>query len=297
MELQTKLKLNIDLNKTKASFQVLILNNLKNKALNNTEILGMLPVAWVQFACENISNKIVNYEKIDNIIDTIKENVDKNYDYTIVLFSSTPLITHSTIVDIMEYSEIKKIKLCKLNVGYSINNEYILSESEKLVDSVYTQNMDDFYIAENKTQLNYVKKALMLRINNFHINNGVDIANPEQTYIEPFVDIDNGVKIYPNNSLKGKTTIYNDVILKENNVIENSKIGAGSCVAGSVIVSSIISKNVYISASSEINNSLIGSDTIIEHGVSISNFNVAPNSKIHRNEILGDTNDSNSGTR
>lgn len=297
MELQTKLKLNINLNKAKASFQVLILNNLKNKALNNTEILGMLPVSWVQFACEDIPNKIVNYEKIDNIIDTIKENVDKNYDYTIVLFSSTPLITHSTIVDIMEYSEIKKIKLCKLNVGYSINNEYILCESEKLVDSVYTQNMDDFYIAENKTQLNYVKKALMLRINNFHINNGVDIVNPEHTYIEPFVDIDKGVKIYPNNSLKGKTTIYSDVILKENNVIENSKIGTGSCVAGSVIVSSIISKNVYISASSEINNSLIGSDTIIEHGVSISNFNVAPNSKIHRNETLGDTNDSNSGTR
>ncbi len=297
MEVKTKLKLNINYKKNDVKFQVVILNDLKNKALNNTEILGMLPASWLQFACEEVPNKIVNFEKLDNVFDTLRDNIDTKYDYTIALFSSTPLVTHDTIKDIMEYSAIKELKLCKLNVGYVANNEYLLQDSNKMIDSIYTQNIDDFYMAENKTQLNHVKKILMERINNFHINNGVEIVNPEHTYIEPFVDIGNGVKIYPNNSLKGKTTIYSDVILKENNVIENSKIGVGSCIAGSLISDTIISSNVYVSTSVEIRNSLIGSDTIIEHGATITKFNVAPNSKIHANEILGETDDSNSGTR
>ena len=60
------------------------------------------------------------------------------------------------------------------------------SQENLLVDSIYTQNADDFYLVENKSQFTYAFKILSERINNFHINNGVEILSPTSTYIEPF---------------------------------------------------------------------------------------------------------------
>ena len=125
----------------------------------------------------------------------------------------------------------------------------------------------------------------------------MEIISPDKVYIEPAVDIDNGAIIYPNNSLKGKSYISSEVILKENNVIENSKIGKNSCISGSVIVDTAIGENVYISAFCEIKNSLIGSDSLIEKGVSICNYHLPINSKVKPNEILGDNDDSDNRAR
>ena len=152
-------------------------------------------------------------------------------------------------------------------------------------------------MVENKSQFTYAFKILSERINNFHINNGVEILSPTSTYIEPFVDISSGVTIYPNNSLKGKTTLSDNVILKENNVIENSKIGKGSCISGSEINGTIVSNNVYIASFCEIKNCIIGNDVIIEKGCSLKNTNVESNQKIKTNGVIDNTNDSNSGVR
>ena len=276
-------------------FQVIILKTKPVKNSFDGKILGRTLCEWVIFACNGQNVSVYDYDNKINPLEFVKDKINNDYEYTILLMSSTPLLEQRDISSIIEYSSIKKINLCKLPTGYVFYNNYLASGNTQ-VDSIYSANIDNFYLVENKKQFNYALNILQDRINSFHMENGVEILKPSSVYIEPEVDIDGGVVIYPNNSLKGTTQISRDVILKENNVIENSKIGENSCVSSSVIEDSIISSGVYISAFCEIKNSLIGKDTLIEKGVSISNYNIDVGSKIKANTILGENNnDSSSG--
>lgn len=279
------------------SFQVIILSLKANKNSFDGKILGRKLCDWVAYACNRLQRKIIDFDMKQNILEFIKNEIDKKFDYTLVLLSSTPLLEQKTIEDIMEYSSFKNVNLCKLPVGYVLNNKYFLNTENPQIDSLYSQNLEDFYLVENKKQYSYALDILQTRINDFHVNNGVEIVSPKSTYIEPDVDIEKGVTIYPNNVIKGNSHISKDVILKENNVIENSKIGNNSCISGSVITDSVISSNVYIASFNEIKNSLIGMDTIIEKGCTIKNYSIDINSKIRPNSVLGEANDSDNRTR
>lgn len=278
------------------SFAVLILETKANKNSFNGKILGLTLSEWVKFATSDYSCNVIPFDGKDNILSVVKTSLDDNFDYTIVLMSKTPLITESTIKNIVEYVTFKDVNLCKLPTGYVINNRNFLCEENLNIDSIYSQNIEDFYVVETKAQFNYAYKILQERINNFHINGGVEIIAPDKTYIEPFVDISESVIIYPNNTLKGSTVIAKGVILKENNVLDNSRIGENSCISGSVINNSVVSSNVYISAFCEIKNSIVGQDSSIDKGASIYNYSIDIGSRIKANEVLGDINDSNSRT-
>ena len=293
MKTLTKLKINFDKESKKPTFSAVIVHN-KNSKLVLSTLLGRSMIDWVSFACESIPHRVINVEENENLLKLMQFKLDINYDYTIVLNSNTPLISQDTIKEIIEYATYKNILLCKLPVGYVIKNKEFSENS--FVDSVYSGGGEDFYQVENKKQLNHAIDVLQDRINAFHINNGVDIKKPRSVYIEPMVDIADGVVIYPNNSIKGSSVIGGGVILKENNVIDMSKIGKNSCVSGSVINKSIIADNVYIASFCEINNSLIDSNVIIETGCAINNYKINSEANISANSILGDTNDSGSGT-
>jgi bifunctional N-acetylglucosamine-1-phosphate-uridyltransferase/glucosamine-1-phosphate-acetyltransferase GlmU-like protein len=278
-------------------FQVLILKTKPAKNSFNGKILGRDLFDWVAFACSGMDISVVEYDGVNNIISFAKKHLNRNYDYTIILLSTTPIISSDTIQNIREYSSIKDISLCKLPVGYVAKNSYIMSAIEPQIDSLYSQNLEDFFLVENKKQFSQAEDILQDRINTFHIGNGVDIRKPKSVYIEPEVDIASGVVIFPGNSLKGQTIISYNVILKENNVIENSRIGEDSCISGSVVEESVLSHNVYISSFCHIKNSLIGDNSTIESGSKIYNYNLKSRSKIKCNTILGENGDSCSGAR
>lgn len=282
MKVLEKLKI-VEKVKNNANFKILI---LKQKSLKNSfdgKILGRELHKWVAFACCNHDINIVDFDG-KNILEFIKNKLDKKYTYTIVLPSIIPLITSNTIENIKEYAIYKDISLCKLPVGYVVKNNI----KNMLVDSVYSQNIDDFYMVENKKQFTYALSVLQDRINSFHINNGVEFIDPKKVYIEPDVDIASDVIIYPGNSLKGMTIINKGVILKENNVIDNSKIGLESCISSSIINKSVIGKYVGISPFCEIENSLIGDETIIGSKSIIKNYKIDGKSNIKIGAILGE---------
>ena len=283
----------IKLNKPK--FKVIILKVKPNSNSFNGQILGRSVSDWIVFACRDIKDvSVLDYDKKRSPIEFIREYLDDRFDYTLLLLSTTPLIENSDINTIIEYVSVKKSNLCKLPTGYVINNKYVIGGGSD-VDSIYSINIDNFYVVETKKQYSYALNVLQERINNFHSENGVDIIKPQSIYIEPEVDIESGVVIYPNTSLKGKSSIGKGVIIKENTVISDSKIGKNSCISGSVIDGSIVSQNVYISPFCEISNSLIGANTTIEKGAVIKNYNIDAESKINANTVLGESNDSNSG--
>ena len=274
--------------KVNKTFSVLILKGKTNKNSFNGKILGRDLCEWVYFACAGHDIKIVDYNGKDNVLQFVRDKININHDYTIILLFNLPLLQSTTISDIKEYCEIKNSVICKLPAGYVINNNLFLNNKNLIIDSVYSKNIDDFYLVENKKQYSYALNVLQDRINNFHMDNGIEIIDPKKTYIEPTVDISKGVTIYPNNSLKGNTTINSGVILKENNVIDNSKIGSGSCISGSIINNSVLGKEVFVSPFCEINNSLICDECVIGKGVSINKYSINKGEKITPNSILGE---------
>lgn len=282
--------------KEDVKFQAIILKIVSAKNSYEGKILGRTLEDWVAFACNGINVKVVDYDGTSNLLGFVRDKIDHRFDYSIILMSKTPLLTGVTIKNIIEYCSVKEVDLCKLPIGYVVKNDYFFKMSELVIDSLYSQNLDDFFVVENKKQFVQAEGILQDRINSFHMSNGVDIRKPQSVYIEPEVDIGSGVVIFPGNSIKGQTTIMKDVILKENNVIENSIVGSESCISGSVISGTMIEKNVYISAFCDINNSQIGENSIIDTGCKIEKYNVLANSKIKAKTILGEIDDSDCGS-
>lgn len=282
--------------KEDVKFQAIILKVIPAKNSYEGKILGRTLEDWVAFACNGINVKVVDYDGTSNLLGFVRDKIDHRFDYSIILLSKTPLLTGGTIKNIIEYCSIKEVDLCKLPIGYVVKNAYFSKISEPLIDSLYSQNLDDFFVVENKKQFVQAEGILQDRINSFHMSNGVDIRKPQSVYIEPEVDIGSGVVIFPGNSIKGQTTIMSNVILKENNVIENAIVGSESCISGSVISESVIEKNVYISAFCEITSSQIGESSIIESGCKIDKYKVLANSKIKAKTILGEIDDCDCGS-
>ena len=282
---------------TPPKVQAMILSIAPTKNSYNGEILGRSLTDWVAFACNKIDKKTIDFDGKSNLISFAKEHLDNRYDYTIILLSTTPLLTSETIKNIIDYATFKEVSCCKLPVGYVVNNKYILSTDSPQVDSLYSQFLEDFYVVENKKQYTKAEEVLQDRINSFHIANGVDIKRPSSVYIEPEVDISSGVIIFGGNTLRGNTFVGKGVILKENNVISNVKIGDHSCVSGSMLDNSTLGSNVYVSTFCTITDSIIGNDVIINPSCTISNTSIISNSKIKSNSVLGDSNDSSCGIR
>ncbi len=278
------------------TIQVVLLNMPVSKNSYGGKLLGRTLGDWVKFACSGYPISTAEFDKNESVINIAKKAIDKSFDYTILLLSNTPLLQPSDIERIVEYATTKRVNLCKLPVGYVFCNRYVLESSDLQVDSVYSWELDNFYIVENKGQFVHALDVLQDRISKFHMNNNVELINPKSIYIEPDVDIERGVVIYSNNILKGTSYIDNDAILKENNIIEDSVIGSGSCLSASKIVSSHTGKNVYIGSFCEIIDSNIASDCTIGAHCSLINFKTAPNTKIPPNSALGDTNDSDNRT-
>lgn len=284
MDSLPKLKLDKIKIKKDKTFNAIILN-VKDKN-GETKLLGREAKYWVKSALMDIPTKIVDYEKEMLVLDAVKGKIDCNYDYTFVLLSTTVLLEEKDISILKDYAIYKGIGLCKLPVGYIICNQYFLDSQNPQVDSVYTGDIDNFYIVENKKQIKYATEVLVDRINNFHISNGVEIIKPSSVYIEPEVDIESGVTIYPHVSLMGNTKVMENCILKDGASITDSVVNKGSFIGKSVIEKCSIGSNVCIASFCEIKDSKIGNDVTIGSNCSIYGAKIKSKEKIKTGSII-----------
>lgn len=244
--------------KTFGIFQVIIINNAKG-----LKAMGKPLCDWLLDSCKKYPTKIIDWQE-KSVLELIAPHISQVATHSIVLFSSTPLLSESTIEKIVEYVVVKNVKACKLPIGMVFNNEYLKSATAIEYDSIFAHFYDEFYNVENKTQLNKISEFFRTKILDKHIANGVNIISPATTTIEASVVIDSEVDIFANNTLQGKTVVEKGVILKEGNVIINSLIKEGSCLINSRIEDSKLGKNVYIKAFCSLKDSKIKNNTILE---------------------------------
>ena len=271
VELERLTKAKVD----NVTVNVLVINiNKSGKKQFEYVVLGKTLSQWTAKACSDYPVTFVEDE--GDYLRVAKQNISGTT-YTLVINSNMPLLTRADIQNLVEYAVFKQVNLCKFTGGYVVNNKYLSTTDNAFCDSVYSANLDNFYIVENKKQLPQVTKILQERIYNYHLSNGVNIVSFKGVVIEPDVEIEQNVTICAGNVLKGNTTISHDAILKENNVVDNSYIGSSSGISGSVITNSYIGDSTFIMPFCNVTDCKIGNNTTIKSYVELIGRVIADN--------------------
>ena len=88
------------------------------------KLLGKSMKQWVTMACDNYRIRYVEYDGKQDIVEVAKANLDDS-EYTMVLYSDTPLLRKKTVEEIVDYCFVKNMSVCKLTRGYVFNNEFL----------------------------------------------------------------------------------------------------------------------------------------------------------------------------
>ena len=141
----------------------------------------------------------------------------------------------------------------------------------------------------SRAELAKVESIMRNRINRTHLDNGVTIIDPLNTYIEPEVVIGKDTIIYPGNVIEGKTIIGEDCVLYPNSRINNSTIGNGVEIQSSVILDSKIGDETTVGPFAYVRpESNIGEHVRIGDFVEIKKSTIGNNTKVSHLTYIGD---------
>lgn len=149
---------------------------------------------------------------------------------------------------------LKALKELKPN---NVQNEYYITDVVKIMNdkglktgAVIVEDNTEILGVNDKIQLELLTKVLKLRINQYHMKNGVTIEDIDNTYIYDDVEIGTDTVIHPN------TTIKNDVVIgKDCELGPNAYIREGCRLADRVKIGSFV----------EIKKAIIGEGAKVPH--------------------------------
>lgn len=255
-------------------------------------ILGKPMVSYVKKACEFVPKTKEIYEGADVIAEIKPLLTDK--EWTVVLFSDTPLLTATSIVEAFLHAESKDLNVCKLKRGYIFKTEYI-----KRVDKIFEvealeQDGDDYFEVKSLEDLATATALMKNRIIKNLMSFGVQIIDPTSTYIESQVVIGKGTTIYPSVALMGTTEIGSNSIIGFGCTLKHAVIGDRCNIQNSMVTNSVILDSTLIETSRVENNSLVEKNCVIKHYSILSSAKIGKNSKVSWSKIKGVQIDENS---
>ncbi len=116
----------------------------------------------------------------------------------------------------------------------------------KLVEAIVVDDPDECLGAGTRKELAVVEKAFRRRVNDYWMENGITIVNPEVTYIDAKVTIGKDTIIWPNSHLKGSTTIGEACLIGPNAVIRDARIGNNCRIEQAVVENVIIDAHTIV---------------------------------------------------
>lgn len=148
------------------------------------------------------------------------------------------------------FSNLNQIQ--KNNMGmYSITDIVeIMSQNDEKVSTLLIEDHTQLYGLNNKVQLELLNKIMKIRINTYHMNQGVTIEDMNSTYIYEDVKIGMDTVIHPNTVIKSNVTMG-----------ENCEIGPNSYIRENCV----LADNVKIGSFCEIKKVNVGEGTKIPH--------------------------------
>lgn len=165
----------------------------------------------------------------------------------------------------------------------------ILKSQNKKVDAFVGASFEELVGVNNRLQLSQVQKIMQRRINEKHMLNGVTFIDPETTYIDKTVQIEEDTIIYPSNVLKGNTKIGSNCVLEQGNTIEDSEISHNVWIQNSTILKSFVGEGTKVGPFAYIRpDSEIGKNVKIGDFVEVKKSKIGDNSKASHLTYIGD---------
>ena len=257
---------------------------------SNIEILGKTMLEWVSLALGDSPVVTAAYNDAVSLPQLIRPYVNRETDFTVLLYSDTPLITRKTVLDAVCTLEQSTNNVLKMTRGYVFRTPFLLS-CEKL----YTENHqyfdeEDFMTAMSFKQVAIVAEALKTRILSYHMSRGVQFEDPASTFIGCDVVLGKGVVVGPFNTVVGRSIVKDGVRLARGNNIGNSIIDEGATLTSSDISDSYVGKNTSVGPYAYIRpKSLIGDNCRIGDFVEIKNSVIGSRTKIAHLTYVGDS--------
>ncbi len=165
--------------------------------------------------------------------------------------------------------------------------EILKSQGEKI--GAMITDFEETLGVNSRAELAVVENILRKRINKTHLDNGVTIIDPSNTYIGVDVKIGQDTIIYPGNVIEGQTIIGEDCIIYPNSRINNSIIENGVEIQSSVILDSKIGESTTVGPFAYIRpESSIGNHVRIGDFVEIKKSTIGDNTKVSHLTYIGD---------
>lgn len=143
----------------------------------------------------------------------------------------------------------------------------ILKKQGDKVSAYQTDDFEETLGVNDRIALSQAESIMKIRINRYHMKNGVTIIDPSNTYISKAAIIGPDTIIYPGTIIKGKSVIGSECKIGPNTEVENCNIGNETEIRHSTTYSSEIGQNVKIGPFAHIR-----PQSVIHDEVKIGNF-------------------------
>jgi bifunctional UDP-N-acetylglucosamine pyrophosphorylase / glucosamine-1-phosphate N-acetyltransferase len=164
----------------------------------------------------------------------------------------------------------------------------ILKSESKKVGAMIV-DFEETLGVNSRVELAQAENIMRKRINRMHMENGVTLIDPQNTYIDSSVTIEPDTIIYPGNVLQGSTIIKTGCILYPNNRIEDSTIDMDVTIQSSVILESFVGEGTTVGPYAYIRpETNIGKHARIGDFVEIKKSSIGDNTKISHLTYIGD---------
>lgn len=189
-----------------------------------------------------------------------------------------------------------KTSLGKLD-NHNVQGEYYLPDCLELilkdggkVGAVVAEDDKEFFGVNSRVQLAEATKIMKERINRYHMENGVTLVDPENTYIGPDVKIGADTVILPGCVLEGNTELGEDCKIGPNSRMTDMRIGDGVTFQSSTGLESEIGNHTTVGPFAYIRpNCKIGNHVKVGDFVEVKNSTVDDGTKIPHLAYIGDT--------
>lgn len=254
---------------------------------SSISLFGKTMLQWVELAVQ-APVAIVNYDENLSVPQNVRQCIDPSSDYTVVLYSDTPLITAKTVSQAIKEAVSSGANVIKMTRGFVFKTEFVLK-----VDQIYSLETkyfdeEDFIAAQSFKQIALISEIMRNRILHYHMRNGVMIEDVASTFIGSEVSIGKGVRIAPNNTIGGNTVIKDNVRIQSGNNIDSCIIESGVDIRSSYAYHSYIGKNTQVGPFANIReDNVIGENCKIGDFVELKKCHIGNNCKISHLSYVG----------